>query len=293
MIYVCVGGILLWPLAQAMQKAAFPELKLWVLDVGQGDGLWIETPGGHHIVVDAGAKTGSGDQGKWTLVPFAQWLGVSSIDALVLTHADLDHVGGALSLMKKISVGSIWTNPQDLANPKPELAAVLAEAQSRNIPVLPWTAGQTLRFADGVVLQGLHPILGREFAEGNHASVTLLLEYAGRRALLTGDLEEEGEEEFLVNWPNLQIDLLKAGHHGSKNATSAELLEQTRPEWALISAGRNNRYHHPHPDVVARLTQRGIGLLGTYDWGALQWSVDSKGQMLLKRHLAGELIRGN
>lgn len=246
-----------------------PRLKVTFLDVGQGDAIVLQTPRGHVMVVDTGRATPEDDMGRRVVLPFLRAQGVNRVDALALTHPDIDHVGGAISLLQRVRVHflllSLPTSGHPLYGPVQEAAG------QRRIPVRALARGQRIEFPDGVVAEVLHPSVRSMFGQhpDNNASLVLRVQYGRTSLLLTGDAEEEAEREMLRAGERVGADLLKLGHHGSLTSSSEAFLEAVRPQVAIVSVGRGNIYGHPHPQILARLQSRHIRLFRTDRDGAI------------------------
>lgn len=278
LFYLSILTLFCFPLAQSVHAKQNPRMQIWFLDIGQGDATLVQSPQGHSILIDDGAKspmTGK-DQFAYVLLPFFKNQGISQLDALILTHADLDHIGSTLSLLQSVKVHAIYINSQDLNQPKEELSKVLTRAKELQIPVQALGAGQYFS-ADDFRIEILHPIRS-DYKESNHASVVTKVIYGKSSALLTGDLEEEGESDLIAHSPplELQSQILKIGHHGSRNGTSNELLAKVLPKLAVISCGDHNRYHHPHIEVLQRLQAFQIPYHITAEKGYLQLSASKE-----------------
>jgi competence protein ComEC len=212
-------------------------------------------------LVDAGPPVRSGDPRGHPVVRALRARGVRRLEALVLTHADFDHTGGAAPVLEAFEVRAVY----DPAMPagKPEFVDVLTAARARGVPWLAARPGVSLELA-GLVIDVLAPgdsILAAG-AGTNEASVVLLVRFGDFDALLTGDAYKP-QERALVSALAPGIEVLKIGHHGSDTSTDPMLLDRIRPELALISAGRNNRYGHPTPTVLEQLGSRGIEIRRT------------------------------
>lgn len=246
-----VSGVLAWPLLLAWQARG--SLELVMIDVGQGDAIAIRSPRGRWILVDAGPAARDADPEAHPAVRALRARGVGRLDALVLTHPDLDHIGGAVPVLRSLDVRAVY----DPALPagKEDFVSVLAAAEARGVPWRSARAGDRIEL-DGVSLEVLHPpeVLPRE-TESNATSVVLKLTYGAFDALLTGDAYVDVERALLPALGPLEV--LKVGHHGSDTSTDSLLLSRTRPQVALISVGRTNRYGHPSPRVVGRLERSG------------------------------------
>ena len=250
-------GLLAWPVLLAWQGRGTVELL--VIDVGQGDAIALRTPRGRWLLVDAGPAARDGDPHAHPAVRALRARGVGRLEALVLTHPDLDHIGGAAAVLTTLDVRAVY-DPA-LPAPKQDFVAVLDVAAARGVPWRPARAGGEIEL-DGLRLEILHPpdSIAAD-AESNATSVVLRLMYGEFDALLTGDAYTDVERALLPRLPRLEV--LKVGHHGSDTSTDSLLLAHTRPEVAVISVGRTNRYGHPSPRVVGRLERSGADVRRT------------------------------
>jgi competence protein ComEC len=262
-----LAGIVAWPGLLALQSLGTVELL--VVDVGQGDAIALRTPRGRWVLVDAGPAW-EGDPGASPVVRSLRRRGVRRLEALILTHPDLDHVGGAPAVLAAFPVGEIL-DPGEPAG-KSAYVAVLEAASRLGIPWRQARAGD-LRSWDGLDLRVLHPGSGpAALAEGdtdsNDASVVLAVAFGSFEALLTGDAPTSVERALLAG-VSRELEVLKVGHHGSLTSTDPALLAHAHPALALVSVGRRNRYGHPAPDVLERLAAAGASVRRTDEEGTL------------------------
>ncbi|MBS1241737.1 MAG: hypothetical protein H6R40_1164, partial [Gemmatimonadetes bacterium] len=225
------------------------QLSLFFLSVGQGDAAAIRTPHGRWILVDAGPVGGGRDAGREVVAPFLLRHGARRIEALLISHAHADHLGGAGSIMDRLTTG-MAVEP---AVPVPD-SLYLAFLDRMEAEAIPWHRGRagdhwTL---DGVGFTVLHPDTSWAGWEEdlNEDSVVLLVEYRAFRALLTGDAGLPVERRLRGRVGH--VDVLKAGHHGSRTATGPEWLAELAPSAVVVSVGRN-RYGHPATATLARI----------------------------------------
>lgn len=264
------------------------------LDVGQGDAVVIHFPDGRTWLVDTGPAYPFGDAGRSVVLPYLRRRGVSRIDWLVTTHADLDHVGGAASVIRGLPV-SRWASPMAVDDNPAWLEFLAASAAGPSALTL--RAGQ--RFRRGAVgIDVLHPTpewvpvdAWDDRRPANEGSTVLLMGHGACRLLLTGDLGEPGERALVERFADsLAVGLLHVGHHGSRHSSSASFLAQVGPDHAVVSVGRSNRYGHPHPDALARLSATGARVYRTDRRGpvfarceALGWRLETPGSYLRGR----------
>jgi competence protein ComEC len=260
-----LAGLVVWPALLGLQGRGTVELV--AIDVGQGDALALRTPRGRWVLVDAGPPR-DGDAGGHPVVRALRRAGVTRLEVLVLTHPDLDHIGGAAAVLEAFPVGRV-VDP-GLAAGKEAYVEVLEAAVARGVPWQAVREGDRLDL-DGVELLILSPP-SQGTAEGdtesNAASVVVAVRYGAFDALLTGDAPVAVERAILQGVsPSLEV--LKVGHHGSGTSTDSLLLAHAHPRWALLSVGRGNRYGHPSPEVLARLRKSGVEIHRTDREGTL------------------------
>jgi competence protein ComEC len=257
-------------------------LALHFLDVGQGDGAALRTPGGRWIVIDAGPAGQRDDAGRRVVAPFLERQGVRALAAIVVSHAHADHLGGVPALLGRFPVGVIIEPGGPV--PDPAYAAFLSALDGDGIPWHPARSGERFTL-DGVEFTVLHP--AADWAgwgeDVNEDSVVLLVRYGGFEALFTGDAGFAAEA--VLRGKVGSVDLLKVGHHGSRGSTGEELLDSLRPLAAIISVGRND-YGHPAPETLARLGSRRVKVLRTDRDGTV--SVTTDGTMMSVRTRDGQ-----
>ena len=251
---------LLWP-APALPSDG--EFELMAVDVGQGTAVLVRTRE-HLLVYDAGPQySRDSDAGQRVLLPLLRARGEQRIHRLVLSHRDVDHVGGAAALLKGLPVDEVLSS---LEAAHPLLA--LAPRQGR------CEAGQSWVW-DGVRFDVLRPPAG-DYArslKSNAMSCVLRVSAAGGSALLTGDIERDQELALVAEHGDaLRSSVLVVAHHGSRTSSTAEFLQAVAPQTAVIQAGYRNRFAHPAPEVLARLGERGIRTLASPACGAWRWN---------------------
>jgi competence protein ComEC len=191
---------------------------------------------------------------------------VRALDALVLTHPHLDHIGGAESVLRTFDVAAVYD--PGFPAPNPEYLEVLELAASKKIPWRAARAGDSLNVS-GLVIEVLAPAREAQPAEdANVTSVMLSVRFGELELLLTGDAYVDAERRIVGALPT-ELEILKVGHHGSDTSTDSLLLARARPAVALVSAGRGNRYGHPDPDILARLERAGARVWRTDQHGTV------------------------
>lgn len=260
-------------------KLAAGTLELTAVDVGQGDGLFLAFPEGQLMVVDAGGvpqflRQSRFDTGEQILAPYLWSRSIRRLDVVVMSHAHEDHMGGLHALIREFHPRELWYG----AAPETEAWRRLRNAaRQAGVRLLQLRAGQQLRFG-GAQIDVLAPPPDYRPAERprNDDSLVLRVTYKGRSLLLTGDAERR-TERFLVEGGLLsRSDVLKVAHHGSRTSTSEAFLDQISPVFAVISAGKDNLYGYPHPEVSARLRARRVTALGTNEWGLITLRTDGR-----------------
>ncbi|MBT5856279.1 DNA internalization-related competence protein ComEC/Rec2 [bacterium] len=245
------------------------SLKITFLDVGQGDATLIQFPNKRTLLIDAGNAMTAVDNGRKVVVPALRYFGINRLDGVMISHFDLDHYGGVGYLLDNVSVGRLM-----VTNSEKGKAVLLTYPQGVKYHEI--SRGKSISIDDLVDVKILFPISGKQVLSENNHSIIVRLDYGKCSVLLTGDLEEEGELELLRYWPDyLDVEVLKVGHHGSKSSTTEPFLDRVSPKIGIVSAGRRNRYNHPHPSVIDRLKDRGIQILRTDQLGAIQIESDS------------------
>src|SRR5579871_4551210 len=211
-----------------MHRPQAIPLRVTFLDVGKGDAVVIETPGGGTIVVDTGGTLRDGDdQANRAIIPYLQSRGVRHIGALLLTHPHPDHIGGAATLIERYPINFLLDNGVDSS--LPEFRRYREAARERDVEYHQMRRGSRLETSDGVRLTAIAPPQSLTQGWINNSSIVLRLEYGRNVFLLTGDAETESEGEILRSGQPLVCDVLKVGHHGGKQSSSAEFVAAARP----------------------------------------------------------------
>lgn len=258
------------------------ELKISFINVGQGDSILIELPNRQEVyLIDTGGllrfneEEGNGTSyeiGRDVVVPYLKGKGIHKIDKLIITHADADHVEGAEEVVQEIEVKEIHLSPNSYK--KEVMRDLIEEAKKRKIPVIEQMGGHTWEVEE-VSFRYLWP--KDLHYEGNNDSLVLFLSMGQFQAMFMGDVEVEGERAIVKEYPEIaHINVLKAGHHGSKTSSSEEFLESLQPTLTIFSAGENNRYGHPHEEVVQRYHKLGLSTLTTSEVGTIELIIDWK-----------------
>lgn len=250
------------------------SLKVDILDVGQGDAIFIETPTLRHILIDGGPT--SVVVGKLNhLLP----LWDRTLDLVVLTHPDADHLNGLLSVLQRYHVNTIlWTGIDREGQAYQEWLSLLSRQKRKGSRIVIASSGMKITNGD-IALDILHPfenVEGQFFKQGNDSGIVSHLSYGINSFLFTADVTEKVETQMLDRSVNLSSDVLKIGHHGSKYSSSEPFLAAVSPRFAAISVGAKNSYGHPTPEVLQRLQNFGITTLRTDRDGDIIFLSDGK-----------------
>ena len=281
-IFLCVFNGVIW--FQNVNEMK-PVVRVIFLDVGQGNAAVILLPDRSAVLVDGGAYRQKYNTGERVVVPFLQWEGVRTLEYVIATHNDNDHIGGLSSVIENVHVEKILWNgyPSKTATGAYFENTVSAHRFKTATP----KPGNSIGGA-GYRLYALYPAseqsnFNAESRDQNALSICILFCFGTHRFLLTGDAPASVEHELINSGIPIQSQVLLAGHHGSRYSTSQEFLKHVQPEHVVISCGRYNRYNHPHPDVLHRIASQNIALRRTDREGAVIFRSDGK-------HLNGSSI---
>lgn len=262
------------------------KLELTVLDVGQGDSLFVVSPHGRTLLIDGGGAFGGfpGREehngiapGEEAVSPYLWSRGFQRLDVVALTHAHQAHIGGLTAILENFRVGTLWIGREVESGALGNLEKL---AREQKIPIVHEACGSAFAW-DEVESEFLWPEIAPEEvgpAPRNNDSLVLKLKYGERSILLPGDAEKQAEASILSENDDatLSADVLKVGHHGSKNSTMPRFLAAVLPRLAVISAGEDNPYGHPSPELLDRLTTAEIRILRTDRDGAVHVLTDGK-----------------
>ncbi len=243
-------------------------LQVSFLDVGQGDAIYIKSPEGYDALIDGGP-----DVSVLQTLAVAQSWQDRHLDVVIATHTDADHVGGLVDVLERYSVGTVLetTNQNDTS------VSVAYDSASASIRTLVSEVPMHLYLGSSTRLTILSPTGDETNWESNTSSIVVLVEFGETRFLLTGDAPS-GIETYLASTfaSYIQSDVLKLGHHGSKTSSDATFLAVVDPEYAIVSAGADNRYGHPHPEVIERVEAVGSTILETAKEGTITFYSDGQ-----------------
>jgi competence protein ComEC len=262
-----------------------------LLDVGQGDSIFVTFPDGGTLLVDGGGRVDhrrrNGDEEPDDLRPDQSTIGESvvsavlwykgyaHVDHILATHADADHIQGLNDVARNFSVNSALFGRTPGSDP--EFAQLSDVLDRRKVPAEVVGRGQTFRIG-GAVVEVLYPLAAddAEAPSDNDHSVVLRISYGSRSFLLTGDIERAAEIEITSRGGTLAADVVKVPHHGSRTSSTAEFINAAHPQYAIISVGRHSPFGHPHQDVVERWQLSGAKVLTTGENGMISVSTDGR-----------------
>ena len=260
-------------------------LAITFLDVGQGEAIYMESESATYLI--DGGSTSVSKVGKYRIQPFLLSQGTDVLDYVIVTHSDSDHINGLVELLngEKIKIKNLVL---PMIKDKDEAYEALEDLAREKGATIKYIKAGDLMIDGDIRMYCLHPGKGYVATSVNAYSTVLGITFGEFDLLLTGDLEEEGEEEIyeaVMNetyWgvegerPPLSYDILKVAHHGSKYSTSEEFLQVVAPKISIISCGKNNRYHHPHEELITRLKEMQSDIRITYEKGAITVKTDGE-----------------
>lgn len=239
------------------------------LNVGQGDAIYIEAPNGNQMLIDGGQPSGVVLRELGRVMPFWD----RSLDVVLATHPDQDHVGGLPSVIERLRVDNVVTTEN--TSETGAYGAFEKEIFDKHINRVLARTGEKIILDEGIILEILFPDRSTAGWETNTASIVARLSYGDKSFIFTGD-SPQSVEKYIVgkNGGALHSTVLKLGHHGSRTSGSKIFLSAVDPEYAIVSAGKNNKYGHPHKEVTDLLTLLKIQTINTADYGTIVFKTD-------------------
>ena len=256
------------------------DLRVTAIDVGQGTSTLVRFPGGKNMLIDGGGFPDSSfDMGKLVVAPFLYSERISKIDIVVLSHPHPDHLQGLLYITDNFDVQEIWTN--GLSTDDEIFRQWEKIIKQKKIKVKYLSAQSPTTEISGVQINILWPLkplkidASKQFYDTvNDESMVIKINYGRISFLMPADISASVERQLIASGKNLHSDVLFAPHHGSSRSSSSYFLSKVSCHWALISAGKNNSFHHPHPATLKRLTEANINILRTDQDGAITVATD-------------------
>lgn len=254
---------------QSVVWSSPPRLEVLFFSVGQGDAALVSFPNGRHLLVDAGPRTPFSDAARRTVLPHLQRYGISRLDAVVVTHADSDHLGGLPTLLRSVPVGRVLHNGRRKdSNLYREVMHLL---DSLGVSHRAVQAGDTLGLDSTVSVRVLAPIRSVRNASDNEASVVLHVAYGSVQFVLTGDIGGMSERALVKRYGGLEAEVATIPHHGSRTSSTPLFVREVVrdstvfPSRAIVSVGESNRFGLPDPEVIRRWTLEGAVVQSTAD----------------------------
>lgn len=260
LLALLAGAVFVW---YAVFKESRDGLTVAFLDVGQGDAILIDAPNGNQVLIDGGPnKKVLRELSK--AMPFYD----RTIDMVIATHPDGDHIGGLPEVLNRFSV-DFFVEP-GVASESAVYEELETLVEKKNIRKVLARRGMKINLAEGTYLLILFPNVDVSDWDANDASIVAKLVYGDTSFLLTGDSPQKIENYLVsVDKENLDVDVLKAGHHGSKTSSSESFVGYSSPEYAIISVGKENKYGHPNKGVLEILEKFGVRILRTDEMGSV------------------------
>jgi len=234
------------------------KLEVWYFDVGQGDSELLRIPKSdgsyHHLLIDSGESGYTND-----LIAFLEEMGVKALDTVVVTHPHSDHMGGMASILRHFTVGALYM-PDTAEEDTPTTRAyedLLDAVEEGGIPLHRLEEGASLSLPDTVAARIFSPEAGKAYGDLNNYSGVIRISYQNTSFLFTGDAEALAEKDILDKGYQPKTDVLHLGHHGSASSSTEAFLQAVSPASAVISCGQDNKYGHPHQEVLDRLNALG------------------------------------
>ena len=246
-----------------------------IIDVGQGDSIFIQTPENKRILMDAGDE-----DAEHTVYSYLKRRGVKKIDVLIATHPDTDHIGSMDYIIDKFKISHFYM--PEAKTDSEAFYNLLDSCKDKNLKIEYLTKGDVLKIDSSTSMEILSPSTITD--KNNLNSIVSLLNYKGYEFLFTGDAEKENESEILSSCNLPDIEFLKAGHHGSSSSSTDKFIAKLKPEAVAISCGYNNDYGHPHRSVLDTFRENGSVVYRTDKNGTLVFYCDENGIFTKKKY---------
>ncbi|MBR4282235.1 MAG: MBL fold metallo-hydrolase [Clostridia bacterium] len=243
------------------------------IDVGQGDCALLLS-GENAALIDCG-ENGEGE----TVIKYLKKLGIKKLDFIVLSHNDSDHIGGANEVIESIPTEKVYADQIPSVKGNKNYANVVSAAKNNNTQIISPTNLQEISLGNMVPTIYIPTI--NDKTDENENGIVVMADVAGKEVLFTGDIGKEAEEVLIENYPDLDCDILKVGHHGSKHSSSNQFLKTVTPEYSVISVGADNSYGHPTKDALTRLSKVNSEIYRTDILGDIVFLFDSNGNISL------------
>lgn len=247
------------------------EISVYFVDVGQGDCELIVTPD-YNVMIDCGEREMHDD-----VLRYLDQLGIEKLDYVIATHPHSDHIGGMADILREIPVKRLIMPyiPDDMVPSTACYTKMIEEIAENNVVGSYANAGEQIYLGAGTYLELIAPV-SEDYDDLNDYSVVARLVHGGNSFLFTGDIEKTAEMDILEQGGFTETDVLKAAHHGSSTSSCVDFLKAVKPEYAVICAGEDNSYGHPHRETLQNLEKIGCEVLMTMEEGSIQFVSDGE-----------------
>lgn len=245
------------------------NLQFHFIDVGQGDSSLIITPKGKTILIDAGDEAHAKK-----VVSYIREQEIEKLDLVIATHPDADHIGGMDKVIKNFDI-DVFAMP-DVSAKTNQYKQIQRELKAKKMKATRLYQGDEVQIDDNIDFEILSPVKGKKYDDTNEYSIVAKIVYKNTSFILMGDATMENEVDIINNVPDIDIDVLKLGHHGSSTSSSDYFITKTSPNIAIISCGKNNKYGHPHQEVMRVLKKHGVTPYRTDEMGDIVITSDGK-----------------
>jgi competence protein ComEC len=241
------------------------QLKVHFINVGQGDSIMIQLPGGQTMLIDAGPSD--------SVVSYLNQQNIKKINYLVATHPHADHIGGMAAVIRAFDIEKVYM-PR-VSHTSKTYENVLLAVKAKGLKISSSKAGVTILDQNGLKANFVAPC-SSSYDNLNNYSAVIKIQHGNTTFLLTGDAEAESEQQMLSSGANLKADVLKVGHHGSNSSTTSSFVKAVSPKYAVISCGAGNQYGHPHQETLSKLANAGVKTYRTDTNGTVIFVSDGK-----------------
>ena len=245
------------------------NLQFHFIDVGQGDSSLIITPKSKTILIDAGDEAHAKK-----VVSYIREQGIEKLDLVIATHPDADHIGGMDKVIKNFDI-DVFAMP-DVSAKTNQYKQIQRELKTKKMKATRLYQGDEVQIDDDIDFEILSPVKGKKYDDTNEYSIVAKIVYKDTSFILMGDATMENEVDIINNVLDIDIDVLKLGHHGSSTSSSDYFITKTSPKIAIISCGKNNKYGHPHQEVMRVLKKHGVTPYRTDEMGDIVITSDGK-----------------
>lgn len=250
-------------------KVSNHNLRFHFIDVGQGDSSLIITPKGKTILIDAGDEAHAKK-----VLSYVREQGIEKLDLVIATHPDADHIGGMDKVIKNFVI-DVFAMP-DVSAKTNQYKQIQRELKAKKMKATRLYQGDEVQIDDDIDFEILSPVKGKKYDDTNEYSIVAKIVYKDTSFILMGDATMENEVDIINNVPDIDIDVLKLGHHGSSTSSSDYFITKTSPKIAIISCGKNNKYGHPHQEVMRVLKKHEVTPYRTDEMGDIVITSDGK-----------------